>query len=308
MSSSRPPRERLPRLSDRLPLGSEGLRISPFCLGITGDATVVAAAFDAGLNFFFVTADMHWPYYEHTRRGLADLLARSVGIRDQVVVAGVCYPTQPEFCTAPFEELVAAVPGLKTLDVLLAGGAYGWEFDRRWPVYEEHRQGGFLGNRAVGASFHDREAARDAVHERQVDIAYIRYNPDHSGARRDVFPHLGTSPPPLPPSPDRRGGLGGEVRPLLFGFKSTYGYVPPVRMAELGLPGPDYWHPAITDHYRFALTPLQMDGLLIALRKPGEVTALAAALEQGPLTEEEEAYLMDLAGVAHGEARVVVDG
>ena len=96
-------------------------------------------------------------------------------------------------------------------------------------------------------------------------------------------------------------------RPLLFGFKSTYGYVPPAAMAELGLPGPGYWHPAITDHYRFALTPPQMDGLLIALRTPAEVAALAAALEQGPLTEEEEAYLMDVAGVACGEARVVPD-
>ena len=233
---------------------------------------------------------MHWPLYENTRRGLADLLARGRGVRDEVVVAGVCYPTQPEFCTAPFEELVAAVPGLKRLDVLLAGGAYGWEFDRRLPVYAEHRRTGFLGNRAVGATFHDRKAARAAVQERQVDVAYIRYNPGHAGARRDVFPHLPERP-----------------RPLLFGFKSTFGYAPPARMTELGLPAPDYWHPAITDHYRFALTPPEMDGLLIALRAPGEVAALAAALEQGPLTEEEEAYLMDVAGVAQGKARVVPD-
>jgi hypothetical protein len=120
-----------------------------------------------------------------------------------------------------------------------------------------------------------------------VDIAFIRYNPDHAGAREDVFPHLPERP-----------------RPLLFGFKSTFGYVPPVRMTEFGLPGGDYWHPAITDHYRFALTPPEMDGLLVSLRTPGEVAALAAALEQGPLTEEEEAYLMDVAGVARGEARV----
>jgi hypothetical protein len=233
---------------------------------------------------------MHWPLYENTRRGLAELLARGGGIRDQIVVAGVCYPTQPEFCSAPFEELVAAVPGLGTLDVLLAGGAYGWEFERRLPVYAEHRRDGFLGNRAVGATFHDRQAAPAAAHAQHVDIAFIRYNPGHAGARRDVFPHLPTRP-----------------RPLLFGFKSTFGYVPPPRMAEFGLPAADYWHPAITDHYRFALTPPEMDGLLIALRTPAEVAALAAAMEQGPLTEEEEAYLMDVAGVALGKARVVPD-
>jgi hypothetical protein len=251
---------------------------------------VVPAAFDAGLNFFFVTADMHWPLYEAARRGLADLLARGRSIRDEVVVAGVCYPTQPEFCAMPFEELVAAVPGLKTLDVLLAGGVYGREFGSRQPVYEEHRSSGFLGNRAVGATFHDRKAAREAILKGQVDLACIRYNPDHDGARRDVFPHL-----------------PGRPRPLLFGFNSTFGYVAPGQMTALGLPAPEYWQPAITDHYRFALTPAEMDGLLVALRTPSEVTALAAALEQGPLTEEEEAYLMDVAGVARGEARVLPD-
>ncbi len=283
-------RAALPRLTDRLPLGPEGLEVSPFCLGMVGDPAVVPAAFDAGLNFFFVTTDMHWPLYEGTRRGLADLLARGHGVRDRVVVAGVCYPTQPEFCTNPFEELVAAVPGLERLDVLLAGGAYGTEFGRRLPVYAENRRQGFLGNRAMGATFHDREAAVAAVRERQVDIAYIRYNAGHSGARGDVFPHMPERP-----------------RPLLFNFKSTFGYLPPARMAELGLPGPEYWHPEVTDHYRFALTRPELDGLLIALRAPREVAALAAALEQGPLTDEEETYLMDVASVVRGEARVAPD-
>src|SRR5262249_38644785 len=126
--------------------------------------------------------------------------------------------------------------------------------------------------------------------ERHVAIAFSRYNPDHAGARRDLFPHLPERP-----------------RPLLFGFKSTFGYLPPARMAELGLRGAEYWHPAVTDHYRFALTPPEMDGLLIALRTPGEVAALAAAMERGPLTEEEEVYLMDVARVARGEVRVLPD-
>jgi hypothetical protein len=283
-------RTALPRLTDRLPLGSAGLRVSPVCLGIVGEPATVPSAFDAGVNFFFVTADMHWPLYEAARRGLADLLSRGRGVREQVVVAGVCYPTQPEFCSMPFQELIAAVPGLKTLDVLLAGGAHGPDFGARCPVYQEHRAGGFLGNRAVGATFHDRRAARAAVQADQVDVAFIRYNPGHPGACRDLFPHVPARP-----------------RPPVFGFKSTFGYVPPARMAELGLPGGEYWHPAITDHYRFALTPPEMDGLLVALKTPGEVAALAAALERGPLTEEEEAYLKDVAGVARGEAQVAPD-
>ena len=289
MSTTATERTDLPRLADRLALGSDGLRVSPFCLGMVGDPAVVRAAFDAGVNFFFVTTDMHWPLYEATRRGLAELFAR--GQRDRVVVAAVCYPTQPEFCTAPFEELVEAVPGLGRVDLLLAGGAYGHELALRMPIYADHRRERFLGNRAVGATFHDREGAVAALRERQMDIAYIRYNPDHSGAREDVFPHMPARP-----------------RPLLFNFKSTYGYVPPARMAEIGLKGPEYWNPEVTDHYRFALTPPEMDGLLIGLRKPDEVAALEEALERGPLTEEEEEYLMDVARVARGEARVAPEG
>lgn len=281
-------RTKLPRLEDRLALGSEGLRVSACCLGMVGAPETIGAAFDCGINFFFVSADMHWPLYEATRRGLADLLARGRGIRDRIVVAGVCYPTQPEFCSLPFRELIDSVPKLKRLDVLLAGGAYAGEFERRLPVYEEHRKGSYLGNRAIGASFHDRVAAAAAVRDGRLDIAFIRYNADHSGAGRDLFPKIQERP-----------------RPLLFNFKSTSGFVPPARMAELGLAAPRYWQPAVTDHYRFALTRPQLDGLLIAQRTPDDVQELAAALAQGPLSEEEESYLIDVASVARGDARVV---
>ena len=63
--------------------------------------------------------------------------------------------------------------------------------------------------------------------------------------------------------------------------------------------------PAITDHYRFAIARPELDGLLVAQRTPHEVEDLAAALERGPLTGEEEAYLIDVAAVARGDARVV---
>jgi len=255
---------------------------------MVGEPATIGAAFDLGVNFFFVSADMHWSLYEATRRGLADLLARGRGVRDEIVVAGVCYPTQPEFCSLPFRELVDAVPRLERLDVLLAGGAYGAEIGRRLPVYAEHRRGGYLGNHAIGVTFHDCAAAVAAVRRADFDIAFIRYNADHAGAGQDLFPRIPRRP-----------------RPLLFNFKSTAGYVPPERMAGLGLVAPDYWQPAVTDHYRFAFTRPELDGLLVAQKTPDEVQELAAALEQGPLTDEEESYLMDVANVARGDARVI---
>jgi hypothetical protein len=272
---------------DRLALGGSGLAVSPFCLGMVGAPETVSAAFDAGINFFFVTADMHWPMYEGTRRGLQQLLARGNGIRDQIVVAAVCYPTQPEFCHYPFQELLDALPSLERLDLLIAGGAYAGEFAGRLPVYQQHRRTNFLGARAIGTTFHDRQEARRALTDDAVDIAFVRYNPRHAGAREDLFPHL-------PPA----------TSTLLFGFKSTFGYVPPGTMTELGLPGEDYWHPEITDYYRFALSRPEMDGLLIGPATPNEVNALADALQKGPLDEEEETYLMHVALVVQGKALV----
>src|SRR5688572_28146132 len=104
-----PTRTELPKLTDRLPLGTE-LQVSPFCLGAVDDPSVVPAAFEAGINFFFITADMHWPLYEPVRRGLRDLLQSKPSARDEIVVGVVSYVTQPEFCWVPFEEVLAEIP------------------------------------------------------------------------------------------------------------------------------------------------------------------------------------------------------
>ena len=299
MRTTRTPRKRLPRFTDRLILGNQGLRVSPYCLGWVHSAETVIAAFDAGINFFFITTDLHWPVYEATRRGVRELLARGPAIRDQVVVAAVCYQTRPIFCHGPFQELLDDMPGLGRLDVLIAGAVYGDEQGRRLPVYTEHRDSGYLGARAIGMTFHDRSLALAAIRDRQVDIAYIRYNPDHPGAAKDLFPHLHSPSPRNGRSKGRRA-----ARTLLFSFKSTFGYVPPAEMEAMSLPGSIYWHPQIIDHYRFVLSRPEIDGILMGPRTPEELKGVANAVTRGPLTVDEQAYLMDVALVARGEARV----
>jgi predicted aldo/keto reductase-like oxidoreductase len=309
MWNSRPPRKRLPRFTDRLVLGDQGLRVSPYCLGWVDSAETVGAAFDAGINFFFITTDLHWPGYEATRRGVRELLARGPEIRDQVVVAGVCYQTRPIFCHGPFQELLDAMPGLGRLDVLIAGAVYGDEQGKRFPVYQGHREAGFLGARAIGMSFHDRSAALAAMRDRRVDIAFVRYNPDHPGAAKDLFPHLPSSSPRPRFRSEGSGARGNgkdrkAPRTLLFSFKSTFGYVPPTAMEAMGLHGSVYWHPEITDYYRFSLSRPEIDGVLMGPNTPGELQGVAEALARGPLTAEEQAYLVDVARVARGEAKV----
>ena len=277
-------------MTDRLVLGETGLRVSPFCLGMVRSDETACAAFDAGINFFFLSADLHWPGYELARRGLAKLLARGASIRDQIVVAVVSYVTQPEFCAGALHEGLEAVPGLKSIDVGVIGGAYSDEFLTRLGVYREIRKDGLVGLKALGTTFHDRDAALLAINHQMVDLAFIRYNPTHTGAKSDVFPYL------VQPS-----------RTLLYNFKSTMGFVRPEKYAELGL-NDDYWRPGVTDYYRFALTRPEIDGLLCSPTTPREVKDLSRALEEGPLDEEEEQYLIDLAELDAGSAVLLDDG
>lgn len=284
MPSPRPRRRRLPRLTDRLKLGETGLEVSPICLGLAGSPDTVCEAFDAGINFFFVSADLHWPAYEASRRGLGRLLRRGRGIRERIVVAGVSYVTQPRFCWIPFRELLDAVAGLDRLDVTIAGAAYPAEYPRRLEEFRQQRRIGYLGARALGTSFHDRKLALEAVSARWVDIAFVRYNPSHPGARSDLFPSLGPRP-----------------RPLIFNFNNVLGYVDTARWTALGLDD-SYWRPQPTDYYRFPLTRPEVDGILCKLSGRKQLQALEAALASGPLDAEEETYLIDLCTLAEGKA------
>jgi len=277
------PSGRARALTDRLSLGS-GLRVSPFCLGLVSSPEIVVAAFDAGLNFFFVSADMHWPLYEPVREGIRRLLARGKAVRDELVVAAVSYVTQPEFCYAPFEEVLDELPGLGHLDVGVIGGSYASDFMTRLAQYERRP----AGMRSIGASFHQREAAATAVAHELVDIAFVRYNAAHAGAELDLFPRV-----------------PAERRVKLFNFKSVSGYVPPARLDELGLPA-GKWRPEPQDHYRFALRRPELDGVLCALDAVPQISALSDLLAGPPLTEDEAEYLKTLSALDAGE--LVLDG
>jgi hypothetical protein len=271
-------RDQLPQPGARLRLGG-ALQVSPICVGMVARPEVVTTAFDAGINFFFVSADMHWPLYHAMRRGLEMLLERGGGIRDDIVVAGVSYATQPEFCVAPFHELLASVRGLGRLDVLIAGGAYGGELATRLPIYRRHRETALCGARAIGVTFHDRAAAAAEATRGDAELCLARYNSLHRGARDDLFPHVAAR------------------RALLFNFNSTFGYVAPERFAALGL-DPETWVPDVSDHYRYAFSPPEVDGLLCRLDVEEHLLALVDALAQGPLAPEECEHLELLSDLA----------
>lgn len=249
----------------------------------------MSAAFDAGINFFFVTTDMHWPLYEGLRAGLRDLLARGGGIRDEIVVVATTYVAPRAFLQMPFRELVDAVAGLDRVDVCAVGGCYVDDSPARRHRILEHREQHFVGCRAAGASFHDRAAAVTARREATLDIAYLRYNADHPGAREDVFPVLGQSPT------------------LLYGFKSMGGWAPRSVLENVADLPKGIWLPSQADHYRFALSGGGLDGILCSPSTPAEISALADAMASGPLSADEQEHMIDLAALARGDAHIVAE-
>jgi hypothetical protein len=265
-----------------LRLGLSGLTVSPICIGITEDPDTVLEAFDAGINFFFVSADLHWPLYEGVRRGLEKLFARGPELRDQVVVGVVSYLDQPLFQALQFNEVIAAIPGLDRVDILIAGAVWNeTNFNSRFHPIVGARALGHAGSRAVGASFHHRRSAMLSLNCNCLDVSFVRYNTAHPGARQDVFPYL---------RPDRTS--------LIFNFKSVLSRVSPETFASLGLDAAGHWLPKVTDYYRFVLSQASLDGILCSPATPGQLRDLLDALAERPLTPQEEQYMIWLSSVA----------
>jgi hypothetical protein len=278
------PRTALPRLTDRLPLGRSGLHVSPICLGVTERETV-PVAFAAGINFFFISNDLHWIRYSKLMAGLADLLASGVS-RDDIVVAGVSYLHEPMFGFLQFHELLESVPGLERIDVLIAGAAEAADFLPRYERLVQAKQRNQWGCRAIGASFHNRSAARMAICSDLLDISFIRYNAAHFGAEIDIFPSM---------NPNNKC--------LVYNFKSGDSALATSEFQKLDL-GPRYKPPKFTDGYRFALSRPELDGALVALETPAQIDALVQALAAGPLTAARVEYMKNLWLLASGRATV----
>jgi hypothetical protein len=179
--------------------------------------------------------------------------------------------------------VVEAVPELGHVDLGIIGGSYPADFFVRLAQYERMRPAGMRG---FGATFHHRESAITAIEHDLLDVAFIRYNAGHAGAESDVFPYL-----------------KAKRSTKLFNFKSMSGFVPRERLHALGV-GADNWHPEPTDHYRFALRHAEIDGILCGFERKDQVSALAQAMAEDPLTEREADYLKTLALLDAGEIEI----
>jgi aryl-alcohol dehydrogenase-like predicted oxidoreductase len=131
--------------------------------------------------------------------------------------------------------------------------------------------------RAVGVSIHDRPRAGRLAEDSILDLLMIRYNAAHPGAERDVFPHL------------------ARRRPAVVAYTAT-------SWRKL-LRRPRGWDgPVMTagDCYRFVLSNDAVDVVLCGPRNARELREDLAALEKGPLSAEELAWMRAFGEAVHG--------
>jgi aryl-alcohol dehydrogenase-like predicted oxidoreductase len=205
---------------------------------------------------------------------LRDALARD---RDRYVVA-----TGPMFAYFPGSVRRAAEAALRRLgtdriDVLQLywlgkmSAFTGAVQDEMAKLREEGKAG------ALGVSIHDRARAGKLAEGSILDLLMIRYNAAHPGAERDIFPHLAKRKPAVV------AYTATAWRKLLSAPKGWKGRVP-----------------TAGDCYRFCLSNPDVDIVLTGPRTAAELRENLAALESGPLSPEDMAFMRDFGRAVHG--------
>lgn len=254
---------RLPAFPDRVVLGRSGVAVGP--LGVAGGYAVGAAAlrraFDRGVSYFYHGSRRS----AGMRTAIRDLAA--AGQRDRLVVVLQSYTRFP----AMLERSLAA--GLRRLgldhcDVFLLGWFNGMPAERLLERAERMRVSGMFARLAI--SGHQRPAFVRFAADPRFDVLHLRYNAAHPGAEQDVFPHLqtGSRPGIVIYTATRWGSLLNPRR------------MPP---GEAPLRG--------RDAYRFVLSNPNVDVCICGPRNDAELDEALAALDEGPLSAEENARI-----------------
>jgi aryl-alcohol dehydrogenase-like predicted oxidoreductase len=124
--------------------------------------------------------------------------------------------------------------------------------------------------RAIMVSCHERRTFEAFIRDPAYDAIMVRYNAAHRGAEGEVFPHLAAARPPgvVAYTATRWGGL---LDPAL---------VPSGEPMPRG-----------SDCYRFALSRPEVDVAIAGPRDGHELDEAIAALDRGPMTEDELAWM-----------------
>jgi len=226
-------------------------------------------ALEQGVNYVFWTPN--------ARRVTKSLKAAIKRDRESLVLA--CGPTTGYFggsirraCERLLQKL--GTDYLDVFQLFWLGRASAWT-PSTIDALVSLRESGMV--RAIGISIHDRKRAGKLAEDSPLDMLMVRYNAAHTGAERDIFPHL----------PKRK--------PAIVAYTAT-------RWRGL-LKRPKGWNgPVMTaaDCYRFCLSNPHVDLVLTGPKNHQQLQEnLRNLREKGPLSEEENRWIRDFGHIVH---------
>lgn len=260
---------------ERRELGSTGLQVSP--VGIGGGYGIqgveVRKAFEQGINYFFYGT---WiPTYRKMEPGLRDLLRDH---RDEVVLtSGTYFWIHPSRIAGAVTKHLRRL-GTDHIDVLYLAWVMREDQRRAMDVALDLKEKGLV--RHLAFSGHNRKMLCRLSQQYPIDAIMVRYNAAHPGAEQDIFAHL----------PD-------EGRPGVVAFNA-------LKHGKM-LKRPRGWSadrsvPTARQCYRFVLSNPKVDVCLSGASNAAEVDDLLQVVRDGPLSDDEMAFMREFGAVAHG--------
>jgi aryl-alcohol dehydrogenase-like predicted oxidoreductase len=257
----------------RVPLGATGSLVTPLGLGASYglEARDVERAIDRGINYIY------WGAY---RRPSFATAIRNLGParRQDLVIVVQTYTRVASLMRRSLERALRRL-GTDHVDGLLLGW---WNQSPPRGIVEAA-----LALRAAGKarwiqiSCHHRPSFQGYIEDRSYDSIMVRYNAAHPGAETEVFPHLAT----------RRVGVVAYTA-TRWGTLLDPRHLPP------GEPVP-----RASDCYRFALGHAGVDVCLAGPSDAGQLDEALAALDRGPLADDELAWLRRVGAHVHKHAQ-----
>jgi aryl-alcohol dehydrogenase-like predicted oxidoreductase len=147
--------------------------------------------------------------------------------------------------------------------------------------------------RSIGVSIHDRVRAGKLAVDSVLDMFMIRYNAAHPGAEQDIFPHLGHRDPTVV------AYTATSWRQLLKPLKGLE--MPPFPGDDRGATIPPLT-PSLC--YRFVLSRPEVHVVLTGPANRDQLDENLAVLEQGALSEEEDAWVRDYGKLVRARKKI----
>lgn len=261
----------------RVLLGRSGLSVSKLGLGSSfgAPASAYREAFDRGVNYF---------YWGSARRGAMKRAIREIAVdqRDDLVVMLQSYSRAGSLLTRFVEKGLRSL-GIEYADALLLGWHNSPPSPRVLDAALELREKGRIG--CIAISTHHRALLPTLIDDEAYSIWHVRYNAVHRGAEREVFPCLA-----------ERNELS---RPGMVTYTTT-------RWGNLCNPAktpPGERTPTGTDCYRFAVSRPEVDLCLAGPDNVEQMKQALAALDQGPMDEDELAWMRRVGDHIYANAR-----